>query len=37
MVTKKKRKNKKPRERKIKSDAIMIATRDNTSYADILR
>ena len=37
MVIKKKRKNKKPQERKIKPDAIMIATRDNTSYANILR
>ena len=41
MVSRKKKKdkqkNKKPQERKIKPDAIMIASRDNTSYADILR
>ena len=33
----KKRRNRKPKEKKSKPDAIVIATRDNTSYADILR
>ena len=32
-----KRRNKKLQEKKTKPDAIVIATRDNTSYADILR
>ena len=37
MFTKKKSKNKKLQERKITPDALMISTRGNTSYADILR
>ena len=36
-VTKRKRRNRKPQKKKSKPDAIVIATRDNTSYADILR
>ena len=33
----KRRENKKPQEKQTKLDAIVIPTKDNTSYADILR
>ena len=36
-VIKRRRKNKKPQEKKTKSDAIVITTKNNTSYADIVR
>ena len=36
-VTKRRRKNKKSQGKKTKPDTIVIAKKDNTSYADILR